>query len=497
LERQQLNELLAELADDLPSVHNDPVELQVIIAWLEGAVSEQKSANGFLRGQLTFCSMLPMRSIPFKIIALMGMNDGDFPKVDRQPTFDLMAKDFREGDRSRRADDRYQFLEVLLSARQQLIVTFIGQSQANNDRIPPSVVISELLSVLEDHYQLKDWITYQPLQAFSPRNFDGESALFSFSETHLETAKALAGKTDAPDIWWQGELPETEPGGVIEVAELLSFFQHPQRYFVQRQLGLRFTGLEADAEEREPFAVSKLEGYAISHDWIQHKLDGTDLAVNKLKAQGLWPSGAPGYLAFQREEQNIAAFAQQIQAKGLGKAIDDLPVDLEIEGYRLIGKLGKRYENGSLYYRYATLKGKDFMGAWLHHLIINQVQPQATYLISSDEDLVFLPEDIRPEDLPQCLAIYRQGLQRPDAFFVEAALAYLKQAHKQAHSKRATKPALVAAKEQLQSAIESGYEPELSRLYGEADLDVLLGEALEQQCRELLQRLWDAVQQRT
>jgi len=130
-------------------------------------------------------------------------------------------------------------------------------------------------------------------------------------------------------------------------------------------------------------------------------------------------------------------------------------------------------------------------------LIINQVEPQATYLLSSDEDLVFLPEDIQPDDLPKCLNIYRQGLLRPDAFFVEAALAYSKQAHKQAHSKRATKPALVAAKEQLQAAIESGYEPELSRLYGEADLDALLGEAFEQQCRELLQTTWDAVKQRT
>jgi len=277
----------------------------------------------------------------------------------------------------------------------------------------------------------------------------------------------------------------------------LRFFQHPQRYFVQRQLNLRFTGLAADAEEREPFAVVGLDSYAISQDWLEHKLNGSELSVAKLKAQGLWPSGTPGDLAFAQTDQKLSAFAAQIQTKGLGKAIDDLPIDLTIGNYRVIGKLGQRHENGSLYYRYATLKGKDFMGAWLHHLIINQVQPQATYLVSSDEDLVFLPEDIRPEDLPQCLAIYRQGLQRPDAFFVEAALAYLKQAHKQAHSKRATKPALVAAKEQLQSTIESGYEPELSRLYGEADLDVLLGEAFEQQCRELLQRLWDAVQQRT
>ncbi len=159
VERQQLNELLTELSADLTAVHNDTVELQVIISWLEDRVAERKSANGFLRGQLTFCSMLPMRSIPFKVIALLGMNEGEFPKIDRNPTFDLLTHNFRKGDRSRRADDRYQFLEILLSARQQLIITYIGQSISHNEAIPPSVVISELLEVLQESYQLSDLIT--------------------------------------------------------------------------------------------------------------------------------------------------------------------------------------------------------------------------------------------------------------------------------------------------------------------------------------------------
>ena len=180
IERQQLNELLLELSGTLADVHSEPVELQVIIQWLEGMVAESKSANGFLRGQLTFCSMLPMRSIPFKIIALMGINEGEFPKVDRKPTFDLIALNFRKGDRSRRADDRYEFLEMLLSARQQLIITYIGQSQANNEAIAPSVVVTELLDVLRDYYQLSGLITRHPLQPFSKRYFDGMSDLFSF-----------------------------------------------------------------------------------------------------------------------------------------------------------------------------------------------------------------------------------------------------------------------------------------------------------------------------
>lgn len=494
VERQQLNELLAELSAEPASVHHDEVELQVIISWLKGMVSERKSSNGFLRGQLTFCSMLPMRSIPFKVIALLGMNDGEFPKIDRHPTFDLLAHNFRKGDRSHRADDRYQFLEILLSARQQLIMTYIGQSISHNEPIPPSVVISELLEVLPCGGGL---ITRHPLQAFSHRYFDGSPGLSSFSQDDCETAKALACRGDRPvalaDLWWQGRIAIEQPD-VIELNELFSFFRHPQRYFMQRQLDLRFTGIEADAEEREPFSVDQLEAYSIYHQWIDDALNGKPLSVKKLQAQGRWLAGVPGELEFEQTRQAVNNFVERITANNLGEALDDLPIDLRVNGYRLVGKLGNLYERGSLIYRYANLKGKDFVCALLHHLLINQVTEQATFLLSADEDIVFLPEHCSAGQLAAWIEIYRQGCQRPDAFFVEPALAYVKQANKLAASSRASKSALDAAIEQLAKAAQQPYEPELRRLYGNVeDLGLVLGEAFEQQCQGLLQAVWDGV----
>lgn len=495
VERQQLNELLAELSAELAAVHNDDVELQVIISWLEGMVAERKSSNGFLRGQLTFCSMLPMRSIPFKVIALLGMNDGEFPKIDRNPTFDLLAQNFRKGDRSRRSDDRYQFLEILLSARQQLIMTYIGQSISHNDAIPPSVVISELLEVMQCG---GDLITRHPLQSFSRRYFDGTADLFSFSEADCETARALSGRGDtsnAPvDLWWQGTIPEdgTETE-VIELNELFSFFRHPQRYFMQRQMDVRFSRMEADAEEREPFSVDKLEGYAIYHEWIHEALNGEQLTVKKLQAQGRWLAGVPGELEFDRQQQVINGFIEQIKAKKLGAPLDDLPIDITVNGYRLVGKLGNLYQHGSLFYRYADLKGKDFVCALLHHILINQIQEQQTFLLSTDEGLGLLPEHCQPEQLTAWIEIYRLGRKQPDAFFVEPALAYIKQAHKLKASNRASKSALDAAIEQLSRAVEQSYEPELRRLYGNvADIGLVLGESFELQCQSLLQPVWDA-----
>jgi exodeoxyribonuclease V gamma subunit len=492
VERQQLNELLLELSGTLADVHNDSVELQVIIQWLEGMIAERKSANGFLRGQLTFCSMLPMRSIPFKIIALMGINEGEFPKVDRKPTFDLIALNFRKGDRSRRADDRYEFLEVLLSARQQLIITYIGQSQANNEAIAPSVVVTELLDVLTDYYQLSGLVTRHPLQPFSKRYFNGASDLFSFSEADCETAKALMISKPEAALWWQGTIQtETEETieDVIELSDFFRFFQHPQRYFMRQQLHLRFAGIDAETQEREPFNINELSLYDINQEWIQQLLVSSPVSLTKLQAQGLWLSGAAGELEFEQHQLEMQEFVERIRATNIGQTLDDLAVDLKIGNYRLVGKLGNRYQNGSLHYRYANLKGKDFITAWLQHLLINQSQKQETYLKSTDEDLLFQPDICSSDYLPQFIEIYKIGLQQPNAFFVEAALAYLKQAGKQ----RAIKSPLDAAKEYLSTAITYASEYELRQLYGNvADMELVLTDTFEQQCETLLLPAWNA-----
>jgi len=107
-----------------------------------------------------------------------------------------------------------------------------------------------------------------------------------------------------------------------------------------------------------------------------------------------------------------------------------------------------------------------------------------------------MPEHCQPEQLSAWIEIYRLGRKQPDAFFVEPALAYVKQAHKLTASNRASKSALDAAIEQLSRAVEQPYEPELRRLYGNvADLGLVLGESFELQCQSLLQPVWDAMHQ--
>jgi exodeoxyribonuclease V gamma subunit len=244
-----LRELFENLTESA-EVHTQSLSLVVVIDHLKSMANEQKTATGFMRGQLTFCSMLPMRAIPFSTIALLGMNEGEFPKVDGRAAFDLMDKDFRRGDRSRRADERYQFLEILVSSRKQLLISYIGQSIKNNEEIPPSVVVSELLDSLDQYYGISSdkVLVKHPLQAFNKKYFIPDSALFSYSKAAAEMAVSLQQSSDQPEgFWWQGDLQEREKPADemrVDLDDLFRFYNHPQRYFVEKHLNLRIRQIQ-------------------------------------------------------------------------------------------------------------------------------------------------------------------------------------------------------------------------------------------------------------
>ncbi|MBW1829896.1 MAG: exodeoxyribonuclease V subunit gamma, partial [Deltaproteobacteria bacterium] len=168
--RRTLNDL-AEQGE--LSGFDEKVGMDVIRCLLEKRLEKEGFGFGFIVGGVTFCAMLPMRSIPFKIICLIGMNGDSYPRQSKPLGFDLMAKNPRKGDRSRRNDDRYLFLEALLSARERLYISHVGQSIRDNTGIPPSVLVSEILDYIEQGFELhaaeirKHILTNHRLQPFS------------------------------------------------------------------------------------------------------------------------------------------------------------------------------------------------------------------------------------------------------------------------------------------------------------------------------------------
>ncbi len=483
MEQQAIYTLLKEM-NDVVVIHNQPLTLAVMLAWLDERMEESLSSNGFLRGQLTFCSMLPMRSIPFQLIALLGMNDGEFPKIDRSLSFDLLSQQPRLGDRSRRADDRYQFLEILLSARLQLIMTYIGQSQRDNSEIPPSVAVSELLEVMSKCYGLSDLVIRHPLHPFSSRYFNGgQPQLFSYQAGDFATAGRLMQDKTPARPWWQGNIV-VETGEPIAIADLFKFYNHPQRYFLKQQLGVQLPQLSLAAEEREPFMVDALSLYGIQQNWLAEALRAKELPLSKLQAQGCWPAGALGDILWRRQLPELERFAESIRSKALGESLPAMAVDLTVGAFRVVGKLDHLYTEGSLLYRYGNLKGKDFLAAWLQHLLLNCITPQATYLLSKDQELLFPAKCADTGILAALLEIFQQGKQRPDAFFTEAAFGFLQQ--------KKPETALIVVIKQFLDSIEKGYEPEIGQLFANCDINMLINADFAQQCHTLLLPGWRA-----
>lgn len=490
----KLNEMLVQLSSEAGLVHQHPVTLAVIISWLENTASE-RTTSGFLRGKLTFCSMLPMRSIPFKVVVLMGLSEGEFPRVDRYATFNLMGQQFIKGDRSCRADDRYQFLEALLSARKQLIISYVGQSSSQNQTLPPSVVVSELLDVLREQYQLENIICQHRLQPFSQYYFNEQKELFSYAKTHCKTAQALQCNPLLTQDWWQGKLPIAKSGEnkVIDLADLLAFFKHPQKYFLLKKLAIRLTNIEQKIPESEPFILAGLEEYKINQRLIENQLQNKALAMKQLQAEGCWPSGSAGEILWKQKNIELEGFIESIKKLELGLSLPYQSIDIVIDGYRLVGKLAHCYQDGSLLFRYAKLKAQDFMQAWLQHLLLKQQQAHTnrTFLLAQDIELSF-PEEMSIDYLPQLLEIYLQGQYCPSKLLLGSALAYIKQARALKISNRTKKTAINAAQDQLEQELLHGFNPELALIYRhQQDIGKLLDTKFKDYCKNLLLPAWN------
>ena len=483
-----LHQLTEQLSEELTSVHHSEVEQEVIEQWLQGSVSERKSSNGFLRGQLTFCSMLPMRSIPFKVIVLMGMNEGNYPRVIQPYTFDLMGRDHRLGDRSVRNDDRAQFLETLMAARERLMISYVGQSIQDNSEISPSSVVSELIDILELDYQQESVVTRHPLQPFNKAYYVPSSELFSYSEHHLNTAKLLQGDSITAAPWWQGRV-DREIDKVVEVPSLFKFFKDPQGYFLESVLGIRLENSEAELDERELFEIDSLENYLTNQQLVKRLLEeGGDIDHAKLITDDWW-IGAAGELELEKRLRGVEPFVESIRSLDPGEQIEPVNIDLSVGEYRIVGQLNHNYEHGALIYRYTKMKGGDLINGWLYHQLINQIAPVTTTILTQDRQVQFLPEMVNPDDLQLWIDIYIEGQLEPSSLLVEAALSYLNQL-----TIKSKKSPMDAARSTLRGQLESGYNPKMALLYRDVeDVDALITESFQNICDDLLVPMWSTL----
>ncbi|MBT8350591.1 MAG: exodeoxyribonuclease V subunit gamma, partial [Deltaproteobacteria bacterium] len=226
------------------SGYEDKIGLEILRYYLQHIFEQELTSSGFISRGVTFCAMLPMRSIPFKVICLIGMNNDTFPREYRPLGFDLIAQKPQIGDRSKRNDDKYLFLEAVISARKKLYISFVGQSIQDNTMIEPSVIISELIDYIEKRFTLPDnfikdiLITRHRLQAFSPEYFQQDSKLYSYSAENFLACKSFLKHHVNQNFINEGLPAPSDDFRNIEIETLYTFFAHPLKFLLQRRLGV-------------------------------------------------------------------------------------------------------------------------------------------------------------------------------------------------------------------------------------------------------------------
>lgn len=406
-----------------------PISPPVVRAWLRRELAQPAGGHAFLSGRVTFCNMVPMRSIPFAVICLLGMNDPDYPRHQQRVSFDQLAADPRLGDRNRRDDDRYLFLESLLSARRVLYLSWIGRDQRDNRPRPPSVVVAEVLDYLaracrDEAGQPPSLVREHPLQPFSPGCFDGSSGPASYAQEWFP-----GGREEEERAFVPGPLPETDPAVAVDLGDLQRFWKHPVRFFLQERLGLELREEEADLAENEPFAADHLARYSLSGSVLQARLAGEDEERTRarIQAAGELPHGGFGENTWS-ELHGRAEALQAVLTPLLRDPLVPQEVNIALDGVRLSGWLDSLHAAGCVRYRPAKVKGRDLVSLWLAHLVLNIVAPagceRRSYQVAVDGTVCLGPVEEPAAELRRLLAWYRAGQREPLHFFPETALAW-------------------------------------------------------------------------
>lgn len=435
--------------------------------WL--AQIDQPTLNQpFFAGAVTFATLMPMRAIPFRVVALLGMNDGDYPRSRVPMDFDLMGQDYRPGDRSRREDDRYLFLEALLSARELLHISWVGRSIHDHSERPPSVLVAQLRDHLAAGWRLAgdEALPQQAagerllhaltvehrLQPFHPAYFTlgGDERLFSHAR------EWRAGLLAQPAVGSEAaELAPWTFDGPLTLRLLADFLKDPVRSFFRQRLGIHFEADDPVGEDEEPFALDALENWQLQNELIlaqkaaleaggsREEALGAQLA--RMARRGELPAGHFADLAQERLAEPMEKMFDEY-AKALAEwpealpdaALDVLPEGLD-EALRLADWLGGLRANasggrcrllldsGSLVKegRYRLDKLVPF---WVAHVAGHLDGGSITSRIVSKAGSVTL-QPLDPGHALACWSVlldaWQQGLGRPLPLALRSGLAWL------------------------------------------------------------------------
>lgn len=424
------------------SDYQDTIDYEIIHSCLTQTLEATQTSARFLAGAVNFCTLMPMRAIPFRVVCLLGLNDGDYPRQTVDMSYDLIQRFPRCGDRSRRDDDRYLFLEALESARERLHLSYVGRSVQDNQLLEPSVLLSTLRDYICTHFSIAQyaqdeaheraefmrlWLeVHHPLVPYHPQYFTGEQPL-SFMHEWL----TLAPEDGA------GVSVQAVQTSHIELQDWLACIRLPCQFYLQKSLNVFFEGIQTVTEQSEPFVLEGLSDYktreALLEAYIQQHT--TRQNTTYLLESGVFPHGIVGEQVAHNLCEDTQVFYEKL--KGYLTAPEPLfDLDLHSHGRQVQGVLSGIYQTCFLRYSLSKkLKADKLIQYWLEYVcycaLVTSPKPFicVSWSLEPYEITPLLSEDAQTE-LQKWLDLYDEAAVKPVAFFPKTAWEYRKQMQK-------------------------------------------------------------------
>ncbi|MDT0202524.1 exodeoxyribonuclease V subunit gamma [Nocardioides sp. AE5] len=354
----------------------------------------------FRTGTLTVCTMVPMRSVPHRVVCLLGLDDGVFPRFGLADGDDVLARRRFTGERDVRSEDRQLLLDAVLAATEHLVITYTGADEHTGQPRPPAVPLGELLDALDrtveqvavppssdpDEVVLarSRIVVEHPLQPFDSRNLvpgqlGGGPHPFTFDRTALVAARAAEGvRPELPGFLDQPlRVPLDDDVGLDD---LLRFARHPVKGFFQA-LDVTLPWEADPVADAMPVDIDALESWAVGDRMLRDMMAG----IHPDQARQLeWRRGTlpPGHLGWK--------VASEIREQAMGLAIEALThsqiparsidIDVELPGGRHLGGTVPRVHGDRLVsVGYSRMGPKQMLQAWIQLLALSAADPDRNW----------------------------------------------------------------------------------------------------------------------
>jgi exodeoxyribonuclease V gamma subunit len=390
-QRLELERILTDVEGESTAGTASALALPEIRALLGDRLAGRPTRANFRTGHLTVCTLVPMRSVPHRVVCLLGMDDGAFPRHASRDGDNRLLEDPHVGDRDPRSEDRQLLLDAFMAARERLLITYSGHDDRTNASLPPAVPVAELLDAIEASAQgdaRERVLVHHPLQPFDRRNFvagrlAGEKP-WSFDAVSLEGAWALEAQRHEPPPFLAGPLPPVDPG-TLALSDLISFVQRPVRAFLRQRLGVSIGITEDEIQDALPVELDNLQRWQIGQRLLEGLLAGIEpqRCLQAEIARGTLPPealGAPVMTGIWEEVTPILAQARarvsETEPRPLetNLLLDDGPVPI-----RLTGTVSGVRGHVLLTVSFSRLGPRHRLAAWVNLLALSAAHPEIPF----------------------------------------------------------------------------------------------------------------------